>query len=57
MFKVTVPFDQDCELLEDPKDKRDSLIQKLRQRIKERDRALEVNDTHRWSSLYILYIL
>ncbi|XP_045906342.1 myomegalin isoform X2 [Micropterus dolomieu] len=32
---------EDCELLEDPKDKRDSLIQKLRQRIKERDRALE----------------
>ncbi|XP_070764419.1 myomegalin [Enoplosus armatus] len=32
---------EDCELLEDPKDKRDSLLQKLRQRIKERDRALE----------------
>ncbi|KAK1896400.1 Myomegalin [Dissostichus eleginoides] len=30
-----------CELLEDPKEKRDSLLQKLRQRIKERDRALE----------------
>ncbi|XP_035509259.1 myomegalin-like [Morone saxatilis] len=32
---------EDCELLEDPKEKRDSLLQKLRQRIKERDRALE----------------
>ncbi|CAJ1059465.1 myomegalin isoform X4 [Xyrichtys novacula] len=32
---------QDCELLEDPKEKRDSVLQKLRQRIKERDRALE----------------
>ncbi|XP_044056839.1 myomegalin isoform X2 [Siniperca chuatsi] len=32
---------EDCELWEDPKDKRDSLLQKLRQRIKERDRALE----------------
>ncbi|XP_026198735.1 myomegalin isoform X2 [Anabas testudineus] len=30
-----------CELLDDPKEKRDSLLQKLRQRIKERDRALE----------------
>ncbi|XP_056269979.1 myomegalin isoform X4 [Pseudoliparis swirei] len=30
-----------CELLEDPKEKRDALLQKLRQRIKERDRALE----------------
>ncbi|XP_039983654.1 LOW QUALITY PROTEIN: myomegalin [Xiphias gladius] len=30
-----------CELLEDPMEKRDSLLQKLRQRIKERDRALE----------------
>ncbi|XP_078025176.1 myomegalin isoform X7 [Epinephelus lanceolatus] len=30
-----------CELLEDPKEKKDSLLQKLRQRIKERDRALE----------------
>ncbi|XP_071342689.1 myomegalin isoform X2 [Trachinotus anak] len=30
-----------CELLEDPKEKRDSLLQKLRQRIHERDRALE----------------
>ncbi|KAK2835036.1 hypothetical protein Q5P01_015520 [Channa striata] len=30
-----------CALLDDPKDKRDSLLQKLRQRIKERDRALE----------------
>ncbi|KAM7012272.1 myomegalin [Tautogolabrus adspersus] len=32
---------EDCELLEDTKEKRDSLLQKLRQRIKERDRALE----------------
>ncbi|XP_074523720.1 myomegalin isoform X2 [Halichoeres trimaculatus] len=32
---------EDCELLEDPKEKRDSLLEKLRQRIKERDRALE----------------
>ncbi|XP_031731911.1 myomegalin isoform X3 [Anarrhichthys ocellatus] len=30
-----------CELLEDPKEKRDSLLHKLRQRIRERDRALE----------------
>ncbi|KAM7387802.1 hypothetical protein PAMP_024015 [Pampus punctatissimus] len=30
-----------CELLEDPKEKRDSLLQKLRHRIQERDRALE----------------
>ncbi len=37
---------QDCELLEEPKEKRDSLLQKLRQRIKERDRALEVKHTH-----------
>ncbi|TNN74749.1 Myomegalin [Liparis tanakae] len=29
------------ELLEDPKEKRDALLQKLRQRIQERDRALE----------------
>ncbi|XP_041646871.1 myomegalin isoform X3 [Cheilinus undulatus] len=32
---------EDCELLEDPQEKRDSLLEKLRQRIKERDRALE----------------
>ncbi|KAM9358453.1 myomegalin [Symphorus nematophorus] len=32
---------EDCELMDDPKEKRDSLLQKLRQRIKERDRALE----------------
>nr|XP_046247378.1 myomegalin isoform X4 [Scatophagus argus] len=32
---------EDCELLEDPKEKRDSLLQKLRQRIKERDQVLE----------------
>ncbi|XP_063316217.1 myomegalin isoform X6 [Pelmatolapia mariae] len=30
-----------CEFLEDPTEKRDSVLQKLRQRIKERDRALE----------------
>ncbi|KAM6938464.1 myomegalin isoform 7-T7 [Lycodopsis pacificus] len=30
-----------CELLEDPKEKRDSLLHKLRQRVRERDRALE----------------
>ncbi|KAF3690479.1 Myomegalin Cardiomyopathy-associated protein 2 Phosphodiesterase 4D-interacting protein [Channa argus] len=30
-----------CALLDDPKEKTDSLLQKLRQRIKERDRALE----------------
>ncbi|XP_062280924.1 LOW QUALITY PROTEIN: myomegalin-like [Scomber scombrus] len=30
-----------CELLDDPKEKRDSQLQKLRQRIQERDRALE----------------
>ncbi|XP_069009006.1 myomegalin isoform X2 [Embiotoca jacksoni] len=30
-----------CELSEEPKETRDSLLQKLRQRIKERDRALE----------------
>lgn len=29
-------------MLEDPKEQRDSLLQKLRQRIKERDQALEV---------------
>ncbi|KAM3620473.1 uncharacterized protein V6R79_024077 [Siganus canaliculatus] len=32
---------EDFELLEDSKGKRDSLLQKLRQRIKERDQALE----------------
>uniref|UniRef100_A0A3B4FDE5 Uncharacterized protein n=1 Tax=Pundamilia nyererei TaxID=303518 RepID=A0A3B4FDE5_9CICH len=36
-----------CEFLEDPTEKRDSVLQKLRQRIKERDRALEVDEKFR----------
>lgn len=46
MCADSVYYHQDySELLEDPKERRDSLVQKLRQRIHERDRALEVN-TH-----------
>ncbi|XP_032382894.1 myomegalin [Etheostoma spectabile] len=44
-----------CQPLEDPKEERDSLLQKLRQRIRERDRALEVNHTHTHTHTHTTY--